>query len=178
MKFAICLMTVGFAVTAFAEDTDRISVLSNSFSQQEADSVIDVPILPGQIVEQPDLQGPIPFHSQAPVPVDLVVLPEPPIQLAPATTIDCRKCCQLKNYKPKCCCKRTKKYEATFCLLDPNGCEYEVCAKIPAHCVDESPTVNWQCRLLGRKVATLCWECCDHQIKVIVKRCGKVKVRD
>lgn len=113
-------------------------------------------------------------HFSAPaanVAPSIVHVPQVPV--LPATV--CTKCeCKV------CCCKpkQPKKQKATFCLQDPRGCTHDACVKVPACCVGEAPNVQWSRGLLGRQIARLCWNCCDHEVKVIVTRRGKVKVRD
>ncbi len=68
--------------------------------------------------------------------------------------------------------------EMTFCLQDPcNCCVYEACVCVPACCAGEQPCVTWKQGILGRQIATLCWQCCGHEAKVVVTKHGKVRVR-
>ena len=184
MRFFLCLLvTVCFVATSSADDSHPLSILANPIpsgaSQQDVfDSVLDVapsngPVLGGPILNEPMLQG-----SEI-VPNQTLRVP-PAISLAPgevpSTLLIPDVACQ-NGCKPSCCCKQIPQ-KATFCLVDPRGCKHEARAKVPACCAAESPVVSWKRGVLGRMVATLCWECCDHQVKVIVTRRGKVRVRD
>ena len=179
MKSILCLMvTICFTATLFGQDSHPLSILANPISpssslQDGFDSILDTPAPDRLVLEGPLLQESeiIPQQSQR-VPAPILLAPgEVPIAL-PVPAAACQTCC-----KTKCRCKKVPQ-KATFCLVAPNGCEHEACAKVPACCAGEAPSVSWKRGILGRMVATLCWECCDHQVKVIVTRRGKVRVRD
>ncbi len=86
----------------------------------------------------------------------------------------CKQCCE-----QTCCCPcPPPPVEMVVCLQDPCGCcTYEACVCVPACCAGQQPCVTWRGALAGRKVATLCWECCGHEVKVVVTRNGVVRVR-
>jgi hypothetical protein len=65
-----------------------------------------------------------------------------------------------------------------FCLQDPCGGSHEACVDVPACCGGEQPCVTWRQGAGKRQIAKLCWERCDHKVKVIITRKGKVRVRD
>ena len=192
MKITICLLAL-LATTMLSGEVnsgepDRVSILQSSFkpgqvAQENVGSVLEAPIQEGQLVEGPILEGPIvqepellPYQTQrvpspqSLAPAESVILPQPPIELPPANI--CRSCCA-----KRCCCKPVPS-TANFCLIDPDGCEIKFCAKVPACCIGQEPRVEWRCGVLGRKVARLCWDCCEDDIKVVVTRRGKVRVRD
>ncbi len=113
---------------------------------------------------------------EAPMPEMYVpesVLQGPPMMMPAAPA--CGSCgCQ------PCCCAPCSPcpVPTTLCLVDPCcGCSYEVCVNVPACCVGQQPTVSWRNGCFGRKIATLCWSCCDKQVKVTVTRRGNVRVR-
>ena len=136
--------------------------------QRSRDSVLDIPF-------SSEFQTAPAAIPVAPVPLGGVeVLQKLPTTIPPIQpTILCQKCeCTT------CCCKPSK-VEATICLVDPAGCTHEICTQVPACCAGHAPKVSWKSRrILGRKVAMLCWDCCDHEVKVVVTRRGKVRVHD
>lgn len=77
-----------------------------------------------------------------------------------------------------CRCKSQHPVAARLNLVDPKGCNHGVCLNVPDCCTDGAARVHWKGRLFGRNVAKVSWDCCDHESTVIVKRNGKVKVRD
>ena len=159
-------------LAANANSDDKVSVLVSAQQQEVADSVVVPPVPDNQTIDGVILEDAIapPHQTQrVPTPIlepaDPIVFPEPYLPQMPA----CHTCC-----KVRCCCKTV----AEFCLIDPDGCEVEFCAKVPACCAGHTPKVSWRCGILGRKIAILCWDCCDDTVKVIVTRRGKVRVRD
>ena len=194
MKFAALIGLACLTASGFAFESNRVSVMKQASyepaAQQEVGSVLEGTPLDSAGVDEVILNGPVfqgttldgahlvPYQTQrvpAPgtlSPAESVILPPPPTDIHPQQIVDsgpCGKC--------KCCCKRATQ-EMTFCLVDPRGCEFTACANVPCCCIDEQPIVTWKRGLVGRMIATICWECCDHEIKVIVTRRGKVKVRD
>lgn len=139
-------------------------------------SVLENSVAPGPELISPNADS-IPQLAPVSPPPSYIELPQAfhkPIEQLPVSPIVVCKECQCK----KCCCK-PKKVEATVCLVDLHGCDHEVCIEVPVCCQNEAPTVSWKHRrLLGRQVATLCWDCCDHEVKVVVTRRGKVRVHD
>lgn len=72
-----------------------------------------------------------------------------------------------------CCCE----VATTLCLVDPcDGCSYEACVHLPHCCVGVAPVVEWKNGILGRKIISLCWPCCDKRAKVVVPVIGDVRV--
>jgi len=163
-------------------DADKVSVLVSTNHQDVVDSVME-PATEVQASNSPVLDGPVTEGSivtqetqRVPStnlpPAEPVILAEP--YASPVTVADA--CCTT-CYQIKCCCRKVPT-TANFCLIDPDGCEVEFCAKVPACCVGHQPQVSWRCGILGRKVATRCWDCCNDTVKVVVTRRGKVRVRD
>jgi hypothetical protein len=90
---------------------------------------------------------------------------------ASAHTVRCDPCCQA-------CCEPPPPVELTVCLQDPCTCcseDVELC--IPAECAGEAPQVSWRWGLFGRRIAELCWPCCDFSVEVVFTRHGRVIVR-
>ncbi len=76
-------------------------------------------------------------------------------------------CCQ------SCCCP----VPVRMCLVDPCGCPHDVCVDVPPCCAGQQPVVCWRSGLFGRQIASVCWPCCDKEVKVVVTKHGKVRVR-
>jgi hypothetical protein len=79
----------------------------------------------------------------------------------------------------ECCQPAPRMVSHTLCLVDPCTCctaEAEVC--IPEHCCGEVPCITWRWGLFGRRIATVCWTCCDYSVEVVVTKFGRVIVRD
>ena len=91
-----------------------------------------------------------------------------PQAVYPAHTGPCNACCS-----QTCCCP----VPVRMCLVDPCGCPHEVCVEVPPCCVGQQPVVSWRNGIFGRQIASVCWPCCDKQVKVIVTKHGKVRVR-
>ena len=118
--------------------------------------IVDTPVPAGDSV----LQGPVEVQ-QGEMPAD--------VYFAPTSCGTC--CCQ------PCCC-RPCPVSTTFVIVDPcTCCSYEICVNVPPCCVGNAPAVDWRGGIFGRRVARLCWNCCDKQVKVVVTRRGKVRVR-
>jgi hypothetical protein len=69
--------------------------------------------------------------------------------------------------------------EVTWCVVDPcTGCQYEVSACVPACCAGVTPCLAG-CKdgLLGRKILTYKFECCNHCVDVVVTKHGRTIVR-
>lgn len=172
VPMALCVAAL-MTVDAVSNESDKVSVLVSthqaSGQDEVVDSVMEPMIIVGQDVDGPFLDGPMMPHQAQRVPaaslVPGMVLPSPAVSC-------CTVCCEVR-----CCCKKVPT-TANFCLIDPDGCEIEFCARVPECCVGHQPHVSWRCGALGRKVATLCWDCCDQTVKVVVTRRGKVRVRD
>lgn len=134
-------------------------------AQQETDTVVQPPessvldqtevapqVSPSDLTSPQELQAPATRY----VPADVHAVP---VNIG---------CCD------PCHCR---KVETTLCLTDCNGCEHEVCVRVPCCCVDHAPVVKWRDGILGRQIAIVCWECCDYSVKVIVNAHGCVRVR-
>ncbi len=141
-------------------------------------SVIEIPATPApgierlpppQIQLQPSVQMPY-------LPNDQLIIDHNIVQramfLQPFVPAVCESCGQRS-----CRCGPPAPARVVFCLVDPSGCQHQACVSVPACCAGLQPTVSWKKRLLGRQIATLCWDCCDHDVKVVVTRKGEVKVR-
>lgn len=95
----------------------------------------------------------------------------PPI-MAPAAVDCCQSCCVTP-----CCCPPPRPQRAVFCIVDCNGCSHDACITVPACCAGEQPRISWRRGILGRQIATLCWDCCGHKSKVVITAFGKVRVK-
>lgn len=75
-----------------------------------------------------------------------------------------------------CCCPPPP-FETALCVNPPcSCCSTTVCVCVPG-CCTEPPVVCWRQGVLGRQIGTYTWPCCGHEVKVVVNRHGKVKVR-
>lgn len=143
------------------------------------DTVLEKPIIselpvPAAIVE-PAIENIQPLHEHAPLYRGPAIVSNPVLLHRPAPVKICTACkCTV------CCCKTksNRKVETNLNLVDPTGCVHHACVQVPVCCLNEAPRVSWKGRLFGRQVATLCWDCCDFEAKVVVTRRGKVRVRD
>ena len=174
MKLILGMAVVIAAVFSGSDDGARQSVLEPSSQPVLVDngpvvtrSYQDSALTPAVVedaISAPQLQEALPVEVGVPL-----VVGRPAFHLQPA---------QFSNCECVVCCKPPKHQEMEFELVDPNGCAHIACVKVPFCCVNELPVVSWKCRPLGRQIATLFWECCDHEVKVVVTRRGKVRVRD
>ena len=189
MKITAALMTLAILAASSTDSDQRYSILVDEgpvladhgpMILQDQATVLERPI-----ILQDSLAPARPTHSNdAPIILDhnfaapdVIAVPDvvvaPSVVVAPAPNI-CTECRCVT-----CCCKPKRKIETTFCLVDTHGCKHDACVRVPACCANEAPQISWERRrLLGRQVATLCWECCDHEVKIVITRRGKVKVRD
>lgn len=109
---------------------------------------------PGSVLNGPVVTGEwveTPFMPMAPV--------APPVQ--------CNRCCCAP-----CCCP----IATDLCLVDDCGCSYDICVNLPPCCVGEAPVVSWRKGILGRKIANLCWTCCNKRVKVVIPVVGGPRV--
>ncbi|MDG1873429.1 MAG: hypothetical protein P8J27_05935 [Mariniblastus sp.] len=163
------LMAFGFGAIAFASEntetsnTAPISVLVGS--QDDTPT----PVASAQLDGPTDAPTPVVGDSVIQEPM----LVQQPILAAPMSD----DCCQ-PRCRRRCRCCTPPPVPTMFCLEDPCGCPHEACIKVPACCAGEQPCITWRQGLLNRQIATLCWESCDHKVKVIVNGRGKVRVRD
>ena len=181
MKSLTALFATAVILLAGADDSQTHSVLSSKNSgpvlldpgpivtRSVQETVLEQPIIDETMIQESLPATPTIVGNPH---LDNPVLIQPPVVHAPAAA--CTEC------RIVTCCRKSKTHStAEFELIDPSGCVHIACAKVPVCCTNEAPVVSWKCRrLLGRQVATLCWECCDHEVKVIITRRGKVKVRD
>jgi hypothetical protein len=171
-----CSLCFCFIVTAWAcpvaQDDDPVSVLNSV-------------VAPAPVAALETVQSPLPlgFQSQQPFPAYLAE-PAPsvmmeaqpmyhPIVSAPVVSGCCQQC-----HRKKCRCPKPAAVPMEFCLVDPCGCSHDACVEVPVCCLGEHPEISWRQGVRGRQIATLCWKCCDHQVKVVVTGVGKVRVRD
>jgi len=76
-----------------------------------------------------------------------------------------------------CCCCPPPPYCTTLCVSPPcSCCPQSVSVCVPG-CCTAAPQVCWRTGLLGRQIGTYTWPCCGHTVKVVVTRCGEVRVR-
>lgn len=179
MKYIVALVTVAamFAgsLNGFAVDNNglrkiraaRSLTLRSRYAQgttsvlRYQDGVDQVaPIAPGE--PTPMLQGSV---------IEGQPMMAAPMMAAPMGNYGCSSCCNTP-----CCCPPPC-VPMKICLVDPCGCPYEACVKVPACCVGQAPQVSWRNGIFGRQIATLCWSCCDHESKVVITGSGKVRVR-
>ena len=188
MKTTISLVAMlvitfsAIAITVANDDSDegRVSVLalkpSSPINLQDeaeppvpAEAAVQEPVAPVEPVAQ-DPVAPIPDESQIASPSDIVmdsVVMNPPM----TANSGCASCCQ-----PRCCCPPSPK-RMKYCLVDPCGCSHEACVCVPGCCLGEEPCITWRKGIFGRQIATLCWKCCGHSVRVVVCRSGRVIVR-
>ena len=183
MNFAFGIVAIAaIAISAPEDSAQRQSVLETVHSEpiltepapvnwNTQETVLEKPAI---VESAPFVEAPL---QQAPFYAENRLIVSQPLIAHPTTacsTCHCVTCCCKKKTKVR----KPRKRNAKFCLVDPKGCTHEACVKVSECCDGEAPTVNWHKRALGRQVATLCWDCCDEEAKVIVTRRGKVKVRD
>ena len=174
LAFSFSAITMGVANSETIND--GVSVLSKPVIQDEA-----VPPTPGAQDAVAPVAVPEEGAIESPsVMMDSIVMGEP-MQMAPAggcQTCGVAPCCCTPP--PTCCptrCCPPPPTPMVFCLTDPCGCTHEACVKVPACCAGQQPCITWKNGIFGRQIATLCWNCCDHEVKVTVTRRGKVRVR-
>ena len=67
---------------------------------------------------------------------------------------------------------------STVCIVDPcTGCSKLVDVCIPECCCGEKPSISCRKGLFGRKIYSVCWNCCGHEVTVIITRRGKCIVK-
>ena len=78
------------------------------------------------------------------------------------------------------CCTPPPPVEVRWCVEDPcNCCSYEVSACVPACCAGVEPCLDgWRKGMLGRKILTYKFPCCDHCVEVVITKHGRTIVRD
>jgi len=124
-------------------------------------SVLEAPIFDGVAPgTAPQNQGALLIEDFSSIPV-----PVPPIAQSNAP---CQSC-----HAVSCQCP----VKVDLVLVEPDcGCSYEVCLTVPACCVGKAPQVTWRNGILGRKIAKLCWTCCDKRVKVVIPAIGGPRV--
>lgn len=172
----ITFSAVAIAVAGNDSNDGLVSVLATKAVIQDAaepPTPVAVPesaaeeVAPVQPVAQ-DPVAPVAVEAAAPsVVVDSVVIGQPVAGFG---------CCQSCCATPCCCCPPAP-IKTSFCLVDPCGCSHQACVCVPACCAGEQPCITWRNGLFGRQIATMCWTCCGHKVRVIICRSGKVKVR-
>ena len=178
ISLTLCI-AFSFSAIAFAVDNPihgekEVSVLETRTSLKVQDPVptpaVDQPVLDPAVQAPPIPEPAVVQRPEMVVPQSPSVMINEPQYFAPAPVAApcCNSCCATP-----CCCPTP----TTFCLVDPCGCSHEACVEVPACCAGQEPTVSWRGGLFGRQIATLCWACCGHEVKVIVTRRGKVRVR-
>ena len=162
--------------TVLAQDKDRVAKETAVLTSVLQESVVVAP---------PQEQDPPPPPSE-PSPSDVPVAPTPsaiapgivapgaaPVFQGPAIV---GSCCNSCGYVT-CCCPPPP-VKTIICLDEPCGCcTHKICVTVPGCCANVSPTVSWRNGIFGRQIATLCWPCCDHRVKVVITAFGKVRVR-
>ncbi len=152
-------------------------------AELQEDTVLTAPAeLPPAVQEQEPPPPPTDPQSPSDVPVPPVAaaetpLPTAPVLVAPVLGGPCDACCCAPCCCPPVWCPPPPPICTTICVQDPcTGCSYNVCIYVPACCVDQAPVVQWRNGLLGRRVAMVCWPCCDKRVKVVVTLLGHVRV--
>ncbi|MEM7454504.1 MAG: hypothetical protein AAF456_09140 [Planctomycetota bacterium] len=166
------LLLFSFTTIASAITHDQeVSVLETAPAMDAGVLVQDSVLVPEVYAPTP-LQPALPPAYQPPM-YSQDVFQDDVLMTAPRTVLS-------PVYAPEAaCCSPCdcRTVESTVCLVDPCGCTHEACIRVPACCVGQTPQVSWRKGLLGRQIASVCWACCDHEVKVIVTRRGKVRVR-
>ena len=179
--------TITMAVANSDSNDGAVSVVASSaFIQDEAvpptpvEAAVQEPVAPvAPVAQEPVLQEPI-----APVPAEMAII-APSIMMdsammaAPVAGNCCPTPCPTPC-PPTCCptpCQCCPPTPTVYCLQDPCGCSHKACVQVPACCAGEEPCITWKKGIFGRQTATLCWKCCGHEVKVLVRRNGAVKVR-
>ncbi len=164
-------------------DNEPVSVLetatfANANFQEGAPTPAPVPqepSVPPAPVPQEPVQAPVP-QDVAPMeiapPYQAPVIVDQSMMQMPAASNCCSSCCVTP-----CCCPPPPPINQTICLVDPCGCTYEASVCVPACCAGQQPRVAWRKGIFRRQIATVCWDCCGHQVKVVITGHGKVKVR-
>ena len=182
--------TITMAVASSDSNDGPVSVLAlSAVIQDEAvpptpvepvvpvEAAVQIPVAPvAPVAQEPVAQEPV-----APVPAEMVIeapsimmgseMMDPAIMAAPVAG----NCCPTTCCPTPCqCCPPTP---TVICLQDPCGCSHKACVQVPACCAGEQPCITWKKGLFGRQTASLCWKCCGHEVKVLVRRNGAVRVR-
>ena len=134
---------------------------------------------PAEAAEPVEVAEPVQEVPAEPVPAEAMSVVDTPsvisgeIMMAqPAMSSCCSVCCCTC-----CCCPPPPPTPTVICLVDPCGCSHQVCVNVPACCAGEQPSICWRRGFLKRQIATLTWNCCGHQVEVVVTCFGRVIVR-
>lgn len=168
---------VGVAVNSIAGWSGNVSLDESGPATNSVDMAAPIPALQDQDAPQ-DPPPPPAEASPSDIPAESSVMDPapgaPPVALPPATMVQpavvapCYSCC----CQPCCCPVPTR-----FCLVDPcDGCSYDICVHLPPCCAGTAPQVDWKYGVLGRKVAWLCWPCCDKHVKVVDPIIGGIRI--
>jgi hypothetical protein len=172
--------TITMAVASTDSNYGPVSVLASSaVIQDEAVPPTPVePVVPVEAAVQTPVApvAPVAQEPVAPVPAEMVIeAPSIMMDSAMMAAPVAGNCCPTTCCPTPCqCCPPTP---TDFCLQDPCGCSHQACVQVPACCAGEQPCITWKKGLFGRQTASLCWKCCGHEVKVLVRRNGSVKVR-
>jgi hypothetical protein len=163
---------LAFSFTAMAvaveNDGSAVSVLATSSSKVVLQDEV---VPPAPVPTSPEAAAPAPVADQT-VMEGPIVMDGSAGMMAPGACGGCNTCCVTP-----CRCCPPPPVSMTFCLQDPCCCSHQVDVCVPACCAGEEPCITWRKGILGRQIATMCWKCCGHEVKVTICRSGKVKVR-
>jgi hypothetical protein len=184
--FACALLNYFHTLPLFADESEleEVSVLEAPYDE----SVLIAPTPGRGNLQEPILEHQSNFPPQiAPSNEPLSISPTAPAAVVPPSipgavvvpvpAVTAIKVCTLCRTAP-CCCKSKRPVAAKFSLVDLRGCKRDVCLNVPECCTSGAAKVDWKGRALGRQVAKISWDCCDTESTVVVKRNGKVRVRD
>lgn len=173
----ILLSTITIASAKVQEDSKSVLLQNDVAKPVLQDPVLPTLTAPTLTLPTPTQVAPIGQLPQSALAVPQTVVEPMNIPMAtPTAAACCNTCGQVCTKRRRRCCPPPVPTE--FCLTDPCGCTHEACIEVPACCCGEQPCIKWRNGILGRQIATLCWECCDFEAKVIITRKGKVRVRD
>ena len=193
----IALSMGAFAMPVVLQEEDAAEAVPEAVQEAVQEAAPPAPEEPAPPVEPP--QAPAePAPAEAPEAAEPVEVAEPvqeaaaePIPMEAMSVVDapsviageivmaqpvmsncCSVCCCTS-----CCCPPPPPTPTVMCLVDPCGCSHRVCINVPACCAGEQPVICWRRGFLKRQIATLSWNCCGHQVEVVVTCFGRVIVR-
>jgi hypothetical protein len=172
---AFSFSAITMAVANSDSGDDGVSVLAMSVIQDNAAPPV-APVAQDPVVPVAPVPATGDILIQGPSVVTDSVMMGQPMGIAPVG--GCQSCCATPcccKPAPRCCPPPPK--PVVFCLQDPCGCTHKACVTVPACCACEQPCITWRNGIFGRQIATLCWKCCDHEVKVTISRKGRVRVR-
>ncbi len=169
----MCLLSFGSELVCFGQQQgEPISVLNTEEAPTNLNHHDNVP--PSNLFDSA-IQSPLAGYEIGPMPS--VITYHPTALYSSAATGGLINNCVGSCARKKCRCAKPAPVPLEFCLVDPCGCNHVACIEVPVCCLGEQPEISWRQNGRGRQVATLCWNCCDHQVKVIITRNGKVRTR-